>query len=205
MSLRAFYEEGAEREVQQAIARIEAGSSAEVMVAVRASSGRYTDADCILGFVVAFIGLLVFLFHPAPIRIEIFALEFPLLYGLGMALSAWAPPVRRLLASRERLESSVATAARAAFVELGVSRTRNRTGILVFVSIFERKVVVVADVGVDREQLGEPVAKLESVLSSAPELGKLVAALDGLAAPLARVLPRASDDENELPDVVSAS
>lgn len=205
MSVRAFYEEDAEREVAKAIERIEARSSAEVMVAVRARSGRYADADCILGFVFSFAGLLLFLFHPAPIRIEIFALEFPLLFGLGMLLSAWIPPVRRLLTSQERLEESAVTAARAAFVELGVSRTRDRTGLLVYVSMFERKVVVVPDVGIDRAELGEAIAKLESVLSDSPELSRLVAALDGLAAPLERVLPRAADDENELPDTVSAS
>lgn len=205
MSVRAFYEKDAEREVAKAIARIEARSSAEIMVAVRPSSGRYTDADCILGFVLSFAGLLVFLFHPAPIRIEIFALEFPLLFGLGMALSAWIPPVRRLFSSRERLDDNVVTAARAAFVELGVSRTRDRTGLLVFVSMFERKVVVVPDVGIQRAALGEALAKLEGVLSESPELSRLVAALDELAAPLARVLPRAEDDENELPDTVSVS
>lgn len=205
MSVRAFYEKDAEREVARAIERIEAKSAAEVMVAVRASSGRYADADSILGFVLSFGGLLVFLFHPAPIRIEVFALEFPLLFALGMALSAWIPPVRRLLASRERLESNVTTAARAAFVELGVSRTRERTGLLVFVSMFERKVVVIPDVGIELEQLGEALAKVERVLSESPDLARLIAALDGLAEPLAQALPRADDDENELPDTVSVS
>ncbi|MBI3201229.1 MAG: hypothetical protein HYZ29_06760 [Myxococcales bacterium] len=90
-------------------------------------------------------------------------------------------------------------------MELGVSRTRDRTGLLVFVSMFERKVVVVPDVGIDRAELGEALAKLESVLSESPELPRLVAALDELASPLARVLPRADDDENELPDTVSVS
>ena len=205
MAARGFYDEGAEREVARAIERIEAKSAAEVMVAVRAVSGDYGDADAILGFLFAFGGLLVFLFHPAPIRIEAFAVEFPILFGIGMALSAWVPPIRRLLSSRERRQNSATRAARAAFVELGVSRSRSRTGILVFVAVFERQVVVVPDVGVDPAQLEKELTTLEAALEPEPELTRFVAALDGLATPLARLLPRADDDENELPDTVSVT
>lgn len=205
MAARAFYDEAAERSVAQAIERIEAKTSAEVMVAVRAVSGQYGDADCIIGFLLSFAGLLVFLFHPAPIRIEYFALEFPISFGIGMALSAWVPPLRRLASSRERRTQSATQAARAAFVEMGVSRTQARTGILVFVSMFERQIVVVTDIGVEREKLGNALGQLESALEPEPELGRFVATLEALAEPLSRALPRAEDDQNELPDTVTVT
>lgn len=202
MTARAFYDENAESEVARAVERIERRSGAEVVVAVRAISGHYAGEDSILGFLFAYAGLMLFLFHPAPIRIEGFVLEFPLLFGIGMALSMWVPPVRRLLTSRERLEGNASTAARAAFVELGVGRTRARTGLLVFVSMFERQVVVVTDVGIERAGLGDALVRLEAVLDGRAELPAFVAALDGLAAPLSELCPRAADDENELSDAV---
>ena len=57
------------------------------------------------------------------------------------------------------------TAARAAFVDQGISRTRGRTGILVFVSLFEREVEVVADVGVDPVLLGEDWTRAVAALT----------------------------------------
>lgn len=202
MTARAFYEQSAESEVARVVEGLERESGAEVVVAVRAISGHYAGEDSILGFLFAYVGLMLFLFHPTPIRIEGFALEFPLLFGIGMALSMWVPPVRRLLTSRERLQHSATTAARAAFVELGVSRTRARTGLLVFVSMFERKVVVVTDVGIERTALGDALVRLETVLDRHVDLPAFVAALDGLSAPLKAVCPRALDDENELADAV---
>ena len=59
MGSRSFTDKAAKAEVAEAIRAIEAATSAEVVVAVRARSGLYRHTDYIVGFVFAFAALLI--------------------------------------------------------------------------------------------------------------------------------------------------
>lgn len=58
-------------------------------------------------------------------------------------------PLRRAMVATEELERRVRLRAAAAFVDEEVFATRDRTGILLFVSLFEHRVLVVADAGIE--------------------------------------------------------
>lgn len=194
----------AKARVADVVRTIEAGTSAEIVVALRVRSGHYRHTDMLVGSAVGFCSLLVFLFHPAPFAIEPFPLIFALAFVLGAAFSAHFEPLRRLLTSRTLLDENVRLAARAAFVDLGIGRTRGRSGILVYVSVFERRVELVHDIGIDEAALGDDYAAakraLATVLTTSLDVAALEAALAALAPPLARVFPRSADDVNELDD-----
>jgi putative membrane protein len=207
MSEASFYEERAKSDTRDAVRDIEAQTSAEIVVALRRVSGSYRDADYLAGLLLALVALLVMLFadHTFPL------LSFPAgmigAFALGAFCSTGAPALRRALTSPSRRRAQVRTAAREAFVDQGISRTQGRTGILVFVSLFEREVEVVADHGVDPVLLGEDwaraVAALRASLTPSPAFDRFRTALLGLAPPLAHGMPRAADDVNELPDEVA--
>jgi putative membrane protein len=92
-------------------------------------------------------------------------------------------------------------------VALGVGRTRDRNGVLVFVSLFERRVGVVADVGIDPRAMGaawtDAVGALEASLAAGADTERFLAALAALGPPLAAAMPHRDDDVNELPDEVA--
>lgn len=67
----------------------------------------------------------------------------------GFLVGAFVPAVRRWLASSEQIELRVRQRALAAFVEHEVFRTRDRTGILIFLSLFEHRVLVVGDTAIN--------------------------------------------------------
>jgi len=69
--------------------------------------------------------------------------------GLGMALVYWIPALKRLLAGDTLLEQRVAQRAAQAFIAEEVFQTRDRTGILLFLSHLEHKVLVVGDSGIN--------------------------------------------------------
>src|SRR4051794_29077209 len=144
----------AKAEVAQAIRDVEAQTSAEIVVAVRPSAGHYRHTDYLVGFAAAFGVLLVFLFDSHEFALDTMPLETLLAFALGTLLSASVAPLRRALTSRSLLHKNARVAARAAFVDLGVSKTRARTGILVFVALFERRVELVPDVGIDTALFG---------------------------------------------------
>lgn len=208
MSARDFFTPDAKASVASAIAGVEQQTSAEVVIAVRAASGHYRHSDYLAGLILAAAGLCVFIFHPSPFRPDVFPLEMGVLFIVGSLLSSRLPPLRRLLSSHALMERSVRTEARAAFVELGVSRTKGRCGLLVFVSMLERRVEVVTDIGIDQEALGRPwrtvLDKLNHAIQRDVRIDAFVAALGALGPILAASLPRANDDMDELPNEVRA-
>jgi putative membrane protein len=80
-------------------------------------------------------------------------IALPALIGgaLGYLLTAWLPPVRRWMAGEHVLEQRTRLRAAAAFLEQEVFRTRDRTGILLFLSLFEHRVVLLADSGIHKK------------------------------------------------------
>lgn len=208
MSAKSFFGEQATTQVAAAIRDVEQRTCAELVVAVRARSGSYRHVDYLVGAVLAFAGLLIFIYHPAPFRIEVFPLEAAALFAAGALLSASLPPIRRVLSSSRLRAENVATAARAAFVELGVSETQRRQGVLVFVSTLERRVEVVADIGVrsavPTAEWDAAAARLAQAVAPDPDLCRFLEALRGLGEVLSRALPLTQGDVNELPDEVRA-
>jgi len=202
MATLKFSDKTAKAEVAAAIRAIETSTSAEVVVAVRPRCGHYRHTDYLVGFALSFAALLVFLFDSHEFSIDWMPLDTLVAFALGSVLSAVVPALRRALTSRKLMRSNVHTAARAAFVDLEIARTSARTGILVFVSTFERGVEVVPDIGVDPVVLGpafaEAVRALEAALRGRRTFPTFLEALRSLGPILGKALPRSADDVNEL-------
>jgi putative membrane protein len=206
-SERTFFEESARGRVTAAIKEVEAQTSAEVVVSVKNATGAYRDVDYLVGFAASVAVLLVLLFDPFEFATEGMPLEVVAAFAAGAFGSSRLPALRRALTSKKRREEAALQAARAAFVTLGVGRTQARNGILVLVSVFERRAAVVADVGIDGEKLGaewrERVHALESSLDHGPDFERFVETLRALGPILGAAMPRQADDVNELPDEVA--
>jgi putative membrane protein len=123
----------------------------------------------------------------------------------GFLLAFFVPPVKRWLAGDEMLELRTRQRATMAFLDEEVFRTRERTGILLFLSIFEHRVVVLADSGI--HQLVEPGQwdGLAAGIAKGIRAGKagdaLLEAIRTCGDLLERHgVARRADDVNELPD-----
>jgi putative membrane protein len=203
-----FTDQTARADVAAAIREVESVTSAEIVVAVRPRSGHYRHTDYLLGFALSFAALIVFLFDSHEFSIDWMPIDTLIAFAIGTVFSANVPPLRRLLTSRKLMARKVRTAARAAFVDLGISRTSGRTGILVYASMFEKRVEVVSDIGIDAAVLGAPfaeaVASLDAAVRRGPSFPDFIGALRSLGPILAKALPRLEGDVNELPDEPSA-
>jgi putative membrane protein len=78
------------------------------------------------------------------------ALPAPLGGAIGYLL-ALIDSVRRWMAGEHTLDARARRRAAVAFLDQEVFRTRDRTGILLFVSLFERRVVLLADSGIHQK------------------------------------------------------
>jgi putative membrane protein len=201
-----FATQEGKQHVKQAIATVEAQTSAELVVAVRPRVTHYRHVDYLVGFACSLLALLVFLFYPVDFEIATMPMDSLAAFAFGSVLSAHCPPLRRVLVSRRLVETAVRRAACAAFVDLGITRTTGRNGILIFVSMYERRVEVIADVGIDQPLLGAAWAAIVADLGRAvakTDLNAFVIALNALGPALGGAMPRAEDDRNELPNEVA--
>jgi len=208
MSHARFTDPSARTDVAAAIREVESVTSAEIVVAVRPKSGHYRHTDYLIGFVFAFAALLILLFDSHEYAVTFMPIDTLIAFVIGTLVSANVPPLRRLLTSNKLMLTNVRTGARATFVELGISRTTGRTGILVYASMFERNVEVVSDTGIDVAVLGaaftNAVASLDSAVRKGASFPNFLSALRALGPVLSKALPRLEGDVNELPDEPSA-
>ncbi len=208
MSERAFFLPEAKARTAEAIRAVEAQTCAEVVVAVRKSSRTYRHTDYLVGFLFAVSTLLLLLFLPQEFHLYTIPADVLLAFVSGAVLSANAAPLRRALTSKALQRAAVEEAAKAAFVDLGVSRTSGRHGVLVFASFLERRVVVVPDVGIDQGAMGPAwpaaVQALEASVKGAPTVDRFLEALAGLGPVLGKAHARQADDVNELSDELAA-
>ncbi|MBX7078652.1 MAG: hypothetical protein K1X88_05645 [Nannocystaceae bacterium] len=200
-----FATDSTRRRLQAAADAIEARSSAEIVIAVRAAATDMRAAALIGGTVCSFLGLLFSLFAPPEISLEFIAVLDVAWFVLGALAVVASPGLARLLTADARLTRAVQQAARATFVELGVHTTRGRTGVLVFIALREAQIVVIGDTAMDRRRDPE-IARAFAAIEAVPhELGlgeEAVSMLERALAQLGDVLherlPRADDDVNEL-------
>jgi putative membrane protein len=138
--------------VESAIAALEEKTDARVLLAFVRSSGSYRDVDHVaatLAATVVLVSMLFVHFHGRGIDDHWILTPVVAAYvGVAFA-SARTFGVRRLLTSVRRRGTQVANAARATFVEERLHGTRQRSGILLYISWLEREVEIVPDLGIE--------------------------------------------------------
>jgi putative membrane protein len=200
-----FFKPEAQEAAASSVRSLEARTAAEVVVTVRRKSGDYRPAAYHFAFGVTALVVLYLLVTPEIYSVGAIALEAALSFALGLALALGFRPLLRLLVRARVLEQRVQDAAKVAFFDLGISRTTGRTGVLVFVSTFERRCAVLTDVGVDVASLGPEWSKACGALTrgvAARDFAAFRRALESLGPILGARLPRSADDVNELADEV---
>jgi uncharacterized membrane protein len=95
------------------------------------------------------------------------------------------------------------------FERLGMHRTAARNGVLLYISVTDRKLAVIGDKGI-HERVGEAywqglVATVRERLRQPPPRDGLIHALAEVGQELGRHFPRRPDDKNEVSDQVSLS
>ena len=189
--------------ISDAVRAAEKTSAAELVVEVRAHSGSYAHAEGRFAAVVAFGALLFVLFSPWTFEPEWVPVAVLFAYLFGVVAARSSDLIRRLSTTRRDREARLRAGAAAAFVERGVANTRRETGLLVYFSLLEQRIELVADRGILN---AVPNLEWNQIAGSARERGAtledLAVVVTGLQAILARYLPAAADDIDELSNEV---
>ncbi len=140
-----------------------------------------------------------------PLDVAILVLASASAFLAGILLGKFSPPVKRFFAGKSLLDRRVNARAAEAFLAEEVFRTRERTGILIFVSVLEHKVLVLGDSGinakVERSEWQEIVDTITRSIGGGKPAGALIDAIGKAGDLLARSnVRRRRDDKDELPD-----
>jgi putative membrane protein len=191
-----------ERRVSDAITQAERKTSGEIVVVVAARSDTYL-------YVPPLIGALVSLLVPWPL-IFFTKLDVESIYLAQLALflvltGLLLPPAVRTVFVPERIKRLHARRrAVEQFVAQNLHTTTGHTGVLIFVSVAERHVEILADAAIDAKVPQGTWKSIIDDLTAAFADGKptdgLVAAIAAVGAHLARHFPPDTRNANELPD-----
>lgn len=210
-----------EREqINRAVRKAESSTSAEILPVVAGSSGRYDRPEDIVGLWTAMIAIVVMWFtFPAP-QFEAGDWQQPspywqlaaLLVGavvgflVGANVGMRVDWLRRLFTPRVQMQEEVAGRARAMFYDQRIHHTAGETGVLLYVSLFEHMVSIVADRDVlDRlgpRRIETLCQQFAARMHDEPLIDAMSHMIDTLGTTLAPLLPREADDLNELPDAL---
>ena len=199
----------AKKRLKAAVESVENRSAAEIVVSLRPLSGSYAAPGLALGLFAPLIGLVYMLYSDTVFELWAILANTVVLEVVGALLGLTVLKIWPGVLGAGRLEDRVEEAAMAQFYRLGVSRTRDRSGILVYISSHERVCRVLPDVGVEaaleRDTWLKAIAPIQRAGSLPPksprrneELAKAIQALGPL---LEKALPRREDDINELADI----
>lgn len=205
-----FIQEDLER-IKAAVRKAEDKISGEIVPVFVEKSGHYSIATY-RGFLVlaglAFLSIIVFdryipslaIYDPLLIFLSV------TLVGLIGALAAnYIDPLKRILMSQSHLDQATRKRAENAFLEEEVFATRHRTGIMIFVSFFEREVIIMADRGISKVVEQKEWDKMVRGITENIRMGKVA---DGIEAAILRSgeillekgFLKTVDDVNELRD-----
>jgi putative membrane protein len=197
--------------VREAVRKFEKSTRGELVPLVIADAGEYAAVRFqagFFGFILAyFAGEIWSHFQGWPLSTH----EVSLLLLTGAALGVLigsVPGAARWIIGRKQVAKIAHRRALAEFTRLGCGNTHERIGVLIMVALFERRIEIIADGGIQEvvlEKEGPDVWNgVTSNFSRAAGQGRavegLVTAIEAIGAILARHFPSTGPRENELSD-----
>ena len=190
--------------IAASIQAAERTTSGEIVVLVAARAGAYRSVALLIallcGLVVPWPLILATQWSAASIALA------QAVIVLGALLATLHPAARLALVPRTIRRDRAHDAAMREFASRGVTRTRGRTGILIYLAVAEGHAEIVADSAIAErvpvETWSGVIGHLLDALRRNQATDGLVATVAGVGAILAAELPGRADDTDELPNRV---
>jgi putative membrane protein len=198
--VKSRYDTAATTRLLEAVRNVESRSCAELVLEIHARSGSYAHADARFGALLAFLSLVAILFLPVAFPVGAILVDAVVFFAVGHFVSSRSSTVRHLMTSARERDQAVRTRAGALFYERGMANTMGETGLLLFVSLLERRMELVADRGLLRmvppDQWNSVHAELRASRDVTPEA--VIALIQRLGSMLHVCAPAGEQNPDEL-------
>ena len=201
-----FFTEVELERIRKAVAGAEAATAGQIATMVVGESDSYREAR-LLGviFLAGFFALIASIIINHVTIWSYIPLVFLFALPVFLLFRRW-PRLRLAFVGSRRVAEAVRGRAIRAFYEKGLYRTTDETGVLIFISLLERKVWILGDRGINArirpESWSELAAQLAAGIRSGNACSTLCAVIDACGVELGRHFPKKPGRGNELSDEV---
>lgn len=206
------------KDIKDAVAKAETKTSAEISLALSSSSCDYSFWELCFALICGLISFCIMI--PLTTNISEFidskfwivrdwylpafmVLVFVFVVGIVFCF-ANIPFIDRLIVNKKIRNKYVYNKALRLFVESGVYKTKNHNGILIYFSVIEKQVQIIADVGtvevIPSEVWAKMAEKLASGFASGNPYQTIIESIQECSTILEKTFPCEKENPNELPD-----
>lgn len=213
MNLRTKFSDNDLNRIKAAVNEAESKISGEIVPVIVSKSGHYTIATYKAGvFCAALAFAVLIIFDRYVPSLSIYDRDPLLVFftvaavgAVGALATRYIDPLKRLLIDQKHKDHATRQRAENAFLEEEVFNTRQRTGIMIFISFLEHEVIVMADSGISKVVEQKEWDKIVINLTDHIRRDKIVEGLEGALKRCGEILlekgfHKTPDDVNELRD-----
>ena len=204
------------KNIGKAVKKAEKNTSGEIATAFINESDDYAKYELFFALIIGFIYFAILLMFSGKVEDAIQNLFWSytsnyliMFYGFSTFIVisifyfiANISQIDRLIVPKKVMEEKVKNRATRYFVESGVYETRDRTGILIFISVLERRIELIADSGINEKiaqsKWNDIVTHIINGVKDKKLSNNLIEAIDECGKLLSKYFPIKEDDENEL-------
>ncbi|MCX7965399.1 MAG: TPM domain-containing protein [Syntrophorhabdaceae bacterium] len=199
-----FFTEVEKKRIKEAIVSAESKTMGEIATMIVDESDEYRDAEMLGAILLS--GLISLIITVLAFNSSLWG-YIPAVFILFLPcreLFRVFPGLKLPFISTKRMEKKVMDRAIRSFYEKGLYRTRKHTGVLIFISILEKKVWVIADKGIYSKITQDDLNRYAQSISKGIREGRaceaIVNAIGQIGEVLEKHFPVSKDDVNELTD-----
>jgi putative membrane protein len=200
--MRYSFDQGDIDRIAEAIRRTETATSGEIFCVLARASGSYRTYPLVFAFLIGLLVPLPLLYLTFTSAIAIYAAQLGTALVLALLLNHRA--LRFAIVPKRVKHDRAHAEAQKQFAAHGLHQTQARTGVLIFVSLAERYVEVVADAGISgkvQEQVWDEAVKVLIAAIKRDELGNgFIEAIGICGKVLAEHFPPGAMNKDELPN-----
>ncbi|MDT8420047.1 MAG: hypothetical protein RQ754_06415 [Desulfuromonadales bacterium] len=201
-----FFSTDEQQQIEAAIREVEKTTTGEIVPLVVDASYDYPRAELIGAGSLALASAIFFSWAFGGESIWTFLPLFLIGYPLFQALIRFTPALKRRLIHPAEIAAEVEEKALVSFIEHGLHKTRDHTGVLILISLFEHRVQVLADQGIDAKVPAGTWDNLVKDVTAGIKSGTACEALCREIRICGKLLeehfPARHDDTNELPNLI---
>ena len=187
-----------------AISEVENASNAELVFLVKEVSGNYRDTHLIFASLLSLLSFSLFIFLPVLFGDYLIYAGTILTFFVGLLLSFFIPSISKLFTKKDILNKNVEIMARAHFQKGKIYNTKSHTGVLIYCSLFEKQIYILADKGIKGLIPSNEFIKIEKDFNNVFVDNKIteniLVQINQLKPIFAKYIPPVENDINELAD-----
>ena len=201
-----FFSNPEKEKISNLVKKVEGETSGEIAVMVVDASDSYREAEFLGALLLSAFSALVVAISLQQVTIWSYIPAVILFWFPALFFMRRFPRFKLVLAGKKRVSEAVRERAVRAFYEKKLYRTKEETGVLIFISTLEHKVWILGDRGVNERigpQLWQALSReLAGKIREDLAFQGLCTVIERLGVVLGEHFPRAADDTNELPNEV---